>query len=347
VIAEVSTAPLSIIAPLPVARRLPAQYNRHHPCVESQRHALRGLVGGTNWSAHSWQQLIAELLALGRTDIPLSRLAEGHVDAVRILGQAGASPLPSGDGAAEPALYGVWASRSMQTGLSGRRVAGGHLLVDGTIRFASGAGVVDRALVPAWFDDGHHELVDLATAGLPVDASVWRTGAMAASRTHELRLESLPIDSHQIVGPVDFYLDRPGFFPGGVGVAACWAGGAARLVDLLRERHPTLSPAQQRRLGLIHVDLVSATAVVRLAAARLDASDPAERVDLQVLATEARASAAAAIRRIIGEARLLTGPAGVALDDELSHAMPDLELYVLQQNADADAALLGDPDRFP
>ena len=240
-IAEVSTAPLSIIAPLPVARRLPAQYNRHHPCVESQRHALRELVGGTNWSDHSWQQLIAELLALGRTDIPLSRLAEGHVDAVRILGQAGASPLPSGDGAAEPALYGVWASRSMQTGLSGRRVAGGHLLVDGTIRFASGAGVVDRALVPAWFDDGHHELVDLATAGLPVDASVWRTGAMAASRTHELRLESVPIDSRQSSGRwISISTDQ--VLPGGVGVAACWAGGAARLVDLLRERHPVRRP---------------------------------------------------------------------------------------------------------
>jgi hypothetical protein len=46
-------------------------------------------------------------------------------------------------------------------------------------------------------------------------------------------------------------------------------------------------------------------------------------------------------------ARLATGPAGLALDDGISHAVPDLELYVLQQNSLGDAALLGDPERQP
>ena len=64
-----------------------------------------------------------------------------------------------------------------------------------------------------------------------------------------------------------------------------------------------------------------------------------------MLATEARAVAAEAVRRIVAEARLTTGPAGLALDAALSAAIPDLELYALQQNSDGDAMLLGDPER--
>ena len=86
-------------------------------------------------------------------------------------------------------------------------------------------------------------------------------------------------------------------------------------------------------------------AAVRCAADVLDRPDPI--TDLQQVATEARAVTAEAVRRLLAEARLVTGPAGLALDDGISHAVPDLELYVLQQNSDSDATLLGDPERQP
>jgi alkylation response protein AidB-like acyl-CoA dehydrogenase len=284
---------------------------------------------------------------------------------MRILAQAGARP-HGGDLGDRPPLYGVWASRSMQSGI-GARVQDESLVLDGTLRFASGAGVIDRALVPVWLADGGHQLVDLTTTGLTVDSSRWRTSAMAASRTYELSVAGIRVEKSDLVGPTNFYLGRPGFFPGGVGVAACWAGGAARVFDLVRRRHGSPSASQQRRLGVIRTDLVAAVSAVRLAAARLDTldldlaggsdpaldldrvggSDPVTAVDPQVLATEARACVASAVRRIIAEARLITGPPGVALDDELSHALPDLELYALQQNADGDAMVLGDPTRLP
>jgi hypothetical protein len=62
---------------------------------------------------------------------------------------------------------------------------------------------------------------------------------------------------------------------------------------------------------------------------------------------ETRSVAADAVRRIIAEARLTTGPAGLALDQDISHAIPNLELYVSQHNVDADATVLGDPARRP
>ena len=57
-------------------------------------------------------------------------------------------------------------------------------------------------------------------------------------------------------------------------------------------------------------------------------------MDWQALSTEARAGAAEAVRRLIGDARLVSGPAGLAMHEGLAHAVPDLELYVMQQNSD-------------
>lgn len=337
-------AGLTVIQPYPFGSDLPADYGRHQPEPGRQREVLAELVRATPWSTLSWPelswaQLVEALLGLGRTDIPLARLAEGHIDALRILAQAGGTARPD-------SLYGVWASRSQQTGVGARKLANGALQLDGTLRFASGAGLLDRALVPVWLDPETHLLIDLAVAGLPVDASVWCTGAMVASRTFSVDISALVVDGSAVVGPENFYLRRRGFFPGGVGVAACWMGGSARVVDLLHGRHPGPSPAQQLRLGRIRTDLAAGAAAVRSAAALLDERfGQAAESDWQVLATEARAVAAEAARRIVAETRLVTGPAGMAMDAGLSHAVNDLELYALQQSSDGDAALLGDPER--
>ena len=334
---------LTVTQPLPPALVLP-------PGTD-QRRALETLISDRDRVGQSWSELIESLLALGRTDIPLARLAEGHIDAVRILAQA---HLPAQPGA----LYGVWASRSGQTGVRAASCPDGSLALTGVVRFASGAGLIDRALIPVWLDDERHQLLDLDVRDLPVDASVWHSTAMAASRTYEVRIEltagpetvsdpggTPPEPPVRLVGETGFYLQRPGFFPGGVGVAACWVGGAARVADLLHARHARPSPAQQIRLGRIRADLTVGTAAVRAAAALLDHVWNRSDVDWQMLATEARAVAAEAVRRIVAEARLTTGPAGLALDAALSAAIPDLELYALQQNSDGDAMLLGDPER--
>jgi hypothetical protein len=182
------------------------------------------LEGGLDWRPMSWTGLVEGLLRVGVTDIPLGRLVEGHVDALRILDQARAEPHAG-------ARYGVWASRSAGTGIAAR-VEGATLRLNGTIRFASGAGVIDRALVPVWSDPETHLLVDLAVDDLPVDRSHWTTAAMRVSQSHTVTVADLVVDATDVVGEPSFYLGRPGFLPGGVGVAAVWAGGLTRVLDV-------------------------------------------------------------------------------------------------------------------
>jgi alkylation response protein AidB-like acyl-CoA dehydrogenase len=324
---------LTALVSLPEPLELPPGHDRHADRPEAIAAAVRHLAAQHDWTGLSWPGLVTALEALGRTDIPLSRLTEGHVDALRIHAEAGTRPL---DGC----LYGVWASRSRGTGIRASRTdEGWHL--EGTLRFASGAGVLDRALVPVWLDDETSLLLDVAVDAWPVDETAWQTSAMRLSHSHTVQLDhDVPDREARQLGGAGFYLDRPAFFPGGVGVAAVWVGGAARVVDLVR-RHVgagPVPPAVQLRLGHLRTELVTAASAVEAAAARL----AGEEVALpQVLATETRSVVGAAVRRLLEQARTVAGPAGLAFDGPLTRAVDDLDLYVRQQSTDGDALFLG------
>ena len=224
---------------------------------------------------------------------------------------------------------------------------GDKLRLDGTIRFASGAGVIDRALVPVWLDPETHLLIDLAVGELPVDRSHWHTPAMQVSQTHTVLVEGLLVPTDDVVGEQNFYLGRPGFLPGGVGVAAVWTGGLIRVLDvtvaMLTGRPVT--PAQDFRLGRARLQLVAALTAVRTAGQRLDGLwAAAGRRSAPVVAevcAEARAIVAQAVVAALAEVRTLAGPAGLAFDADLGHALDDLGLYVAQLNNDAESTRLG------
>src|SRR5690606_782217 len=123
------------------------------------------------------------------------------------------------------------------------------------------------------------------------------------------------------VGGDDFYLDRPGFFPGGAGVAAVWAGGAARVLDLVGEVTGApggLPVPKQLRLGHARTELAAAVALVRQTGLVLQAPDQGAS---RTAVTLCRAGVGAAVRRLLEEVRTLAGPAGLAFHEELSRAV--------------------------
>lgn len=320
--------------PLPVD----TGYDRHQASAGEVRAQLQRWSSDHEPADGSWTALIHTMLAAGRADVPLARLFEGHVDALRILDQAGRVPVAD-------ALYGVWASRSQRTGVSARR-NDDELVLTGTIRFASGTGVVDRALVPVWLNADTHLLVDLDVGDLPVDTTQWATAAMEVSRSHTVTVADVRVGSDQVIGAPGYYLERPGFFPGGVGVAACWAGGATRIADLARHRlHDPVPEPMVLRLGDIRTHLTAAASVLRTAGSVLDedqrSGGQGSTIDGQAVATEARAAVAAVVADVITQVQRVAGPAGLAFDRDLTRAAHDLHLYVLQQNADSDALYLG------
>ncbi|HWG74003.1 MAG TPA: acyl-CoA dehydrogenase family protein [Acidimicrobiales bacterium] len=273
------------------------------------------------------------LVALARNDLSLARLGEGHADALAILAEAGRRP---GAGA-----YGVWAASSRHARLDAEPAGKGWCL-SGRKPFCSGATSVRRALVTA-FAEGSQLLLDVevANAVRPVEGS-WPAVGMADSDSRTVAFD-LVVDADAQVGPPGFYVERPGFWHGAVGVAACWYGGASRLVDdtigYMKE-----SGSEAHALAHLGTAVATATAMratLAWAAAEFDA-DPADKDG------NAR-RVAATVREVVhsGCVEVMTRTAAAAGARLLCHdgghgrAAADLWVYLSQYHGGRDAADIG------
>jgi hypothetical protein len=271
--------------------------------------------------------LVDGLVEVARVDLALARLVEGHADALRILDQAGCSP--------RAGVYGVWASRSAGTGVRASRVDGGWRLA-GELRFASGIGLIDRALVPGWVDEDHHLLFDIDASAAVADESTWRTAAMDASRSFTVALD---VDGGEHVGATDFYLQRPGFVVGGLCVAAVWAGGLQQVVDLVAAgiRDFTPSAHQLRRIGVMEQARWQAHTAVRAAVDAVTEQQPGW-VDA---VAHARTAVATGCDEVIHQAGQVVGPGGLSRNGRLARAVADLAIYVRQHHTDGELERAG------
>lgn len=282
------------------------------------------LPGGGH-TARRWEAL-AEL---GRRDLALARLAEGHVDAVAILAEAGRTPVPG-------ALYGVWAARSGGTGAD---FDGGTL--SGTVRFCSGAHVLDRALVAALDPAGQGHLldVDLADQRIHRGEDTWQAIGMDASDSGDVTFDQVTPDA--VVGSPGWYVSRPGFGHGGIGVAAVWLGGCAAVLDSvladLAERGRQ-DEHQLAHVGAMYSVLRSAEALLGQTAGDIDANPGADAMRLAQLC---RASVEHAADEILERAPKVTGPALMCRDRRFPQQLADLQVYVRQHHAERDLAALG------
>src|SRR5579862_7178865 len=158
---------------------------------------------------------LAAFADLAEEDLSLARLGEGHADAVAVLAELG-GPQP------EPgSRWGVWAANPPGPNVTAVR-RGGTWVLNGTKQYCSGARVCTHALVTASAGD-EARLFAVAVEGLEPREGSWPATGMAGSDTLDV---GFPGVTAEPVGPPGGYTGRPGFSHGGVGVAACWYGGA-------------------------------------------------------------------------------------------------------------------------
>ncbi len=164
------------------------------------------------------------LLKVARADLSLARLLEAHTDAIAILAEQGRAPRMDG-------IYGVWASDGPQSRLTAEKTASGWS-VSGLKQYCSGAGIIDAALVTVHSADGLLLFeMPLDVRGVAVLQSQWATPAFSDTATGPVSFEGVSVPSSCVIGAPGWYLDRPGFWHGAIGPAACWAGGASSLID--------------------------------------------------------------------------------------------------------------------
>jgi len=277
----------------------------------------------------------AALADWGSRDLSLARLAEGHVDALAILSEAGTEPIPD-------ATYGVWAARQSVGGTTAHLRADGWNLV-GEKPFCSGSTCIDRALVTAECADGYR-LFDVSVAEnvVAVLPNSWTAVGMADSLSETLEFGGPAVPKTRAVGDPGFYLERPGFWFGGTGVAACWYGGARGLIQgAVHGLGPSSSETVQAELGLaaVHVEVMRWT--LERAADEID-NDPE---DIKGAAKRRALIVRHAVHHAAGQVLIHTAAAGGARplchDPEQARRAADLYVYLAQHHGPQDAHTLG------
>ena len=268
-------------------------------------------------------------------DLSLARLIEGHVDALAILEEAGHKP-DSG------ATYGVWAARQPAGGTTARLAADGWHLT-GEKAFCSGSTRIDRALVTAECSDGYR-LFDIPVAEnvTAVHAGSWPAVGMADSLSETLDFGGPPVPTSRAVGPPDFYLERPGFWFGATGVAACWYGGARGLAQqVLRSlgSHPSEPVLGEFGHAVAHIDLMRRA--IDSAAREID-DDPRDRAgDAKRRALVIRHAVHHAAQQVLVHAAAAGGARSFSLEAEQARRVADLYVYLAQYHGPQDACALG------
>ena len=269
------------------------------------------------------------LLELGRKDLSLARMAEAHTDALAILAEAGHRARPD-------SLYGVWASDGPHSRVAATRLRNGNWRLDGIKQYCGGATFLTCALITARVDDAVRLFeVPLDHPGVRPLASTWATPALSDTATGPVALEAVTLSEGAVVGDDNWYLDRPGFWHGAIGPAACWAGGAQSLVDAAAalERCDAHSRAH---VGALHAISWGFLAALDQAGREID-DDPAdERGRGRVRALKVRHLIERWCTETLDRFGRATGPQLLCSDPQIARQHMALTLYLRQCHAERD-----------
>ncbi|WP_440710272.1 acyl-CoA dehydrogenase [Herbiconiux sp. YIM B11900] len=323
-----------------------------------------------------------ELLAtLAVGDVSVARVVEPHLDALAILHELrdAGSPLPglAGLGVDASSTWGVFAAEAPGLRLTAVPDAGGWQL-SGTKPWCSLAGVLSHALVSAVVERpegaaGAAGAADAAGERRLFAVALQQPGVRAHPEAWVGRglptIPSGPTDFHAVravaVGDAGWYLSRAGFEWGGIGVAACWFGGAVgvarRVLDAARRKDDDIG---RLHAGRVAASVQAAGAALASAARAIDAAS-GERSGVEADGAAAGASVAPApspspspeqaallaqltrsvVRReceaVLAEAAAALGPAPLALDEAYAARVSDLALYLRQDHGARDEVRAG------
>jgi hypothetical protein len=272
------------------------------------------------------------LFEIGREDLILAKLAEAHWDAVAILAENGREPVAG-------ALYAVWASEIPGQPVQLNKEAK-NIRVVGKKMFCSGLGIVDRALVTV--SDPEPCLVEIDVKSnadtIEMDTSDWKTEAFRSTNTGTIVFDRAKI-SGPIIGEHSWYLDRPGFWHGAIGPAACWAGGGAGLLEAALESKRDDVHTMAHLAG-IYANVWATETYLAAAGCEIDESY-SDCTAAMLRALRVRHLIEQACTDTLRRYARAYGPHPLTMVGETSRRYHELDLYLRQSHGERDLESLG------
>ncbi|MBH8560132.1 acyl-CoA dehydrogenase family protein [Hymenobacter negativus] len=297
--------------------------------------------------------LLRVLQHVGRGNLAVGRVYEGHVNALLLIQQLATADQVARYAADTHAghLFGVWNTENPADGVHLEALPNGRYRLRGAKTFASGAGHLARPLITGALPDGQgwQLFVLPADAQPPVlDRSFWQPLGMRATASFRADLTGLEIGAEDLIGPPNAYYQQPAFSGGAIRFAAVQLGGAEAVCDetiaFLRSLGRTDDPYQRQRLGEMAILRESGRQWLRGAAenaARADAAAPAGAETTVAYANMMRTAIETISLDMLRLAERCVGARGLLRPQPFERLHRDLTHYLRQPAPDGALADVG------
>lgn len=309
-----------------------------------------GLKPGTNLI------LLTLLKNIGRGNLVMGRVLEGHINAQILIGLYGSKKQKKffAEDAASGKLFGVWNTQAGDgTTLSFKHKKNKKskirkqkvLFLNGSKTFATGSGYVSRPLVTAAMPDGSWQMciVPLDEIMSLSDSSWWHPMGMKASRSFKISFLNAPIHKLNILGKGGDYYSQPAFGGGAIRFAAVQLGGAEKLLDetkiYLKNLKRTDDPYQNKRIGEMAIAVESGNLWITAAAQMIDSnmrdSKKFTAESLVNYANMMRTAVEQICTLVISHCMACVGARGLNKPHHFDRMIRDLQTYLRQPAPDA------------
>jgi alkylation response protein AidB-like acyl-CoA dehydrogenase len=279
------------------------------------------------------EELMDALRLVGRADLSLGRIFEGHVNAVRLIDAYGdaAQKHRLVQDLADNRLFGVWATEP-PPGVRAIRDGDGVVLA-GAKSFATGCLGLERAIITVQAD-GEKRLLIVPITPERANVAAWTTRGMRATGSGVYDFTNVVVSPQMWLGQVGDYEREPRFTGGAWRFTAVQLGAVERLVMLLREYLKDGAghgdPVQRRAFALAVAAARTAGLWVRQAALMTE-QGRSEAVGLTLMTRGVVEQAGLKVMEIAARA---IGTRAFFDDQEVDRITRDLGLYLRQAQPD-------------
>jgi alkylation response protein AidB-like acyl-CoA dehydrogenase len=293
-------------------------------------------AGGENFNDRQGQYacMLFVLRIVGRADLSVGRLFEGHVNAMLLFDWFGTAAqraalrqtLDAG------AFYGVWATEP-EPGVQ-LVSRGAAWTLDGAKSFATGAGGLAHAIITAQPIEGARRLVIAdASDAARADLSQWRVRGMRATGSGRYNLSDMEITDADLLGAAGDYDRDPDFTTGAWRFTAVQLGGIEALLTETREAMPPLAredPLQRAKFA----DAVAATRTAYLWVRECAQRAAAQDIDGPAFARMTRGIVERAALDVMELASRIVGTRSAVDGQRIDKIIRDLSLYLRHAGPD-------------
>jgi len=284
--------------------------------------------------------IVTLLRRIGRANLSVGRLVEGHLNAHRLVALYGTTAQRASVDAAiaDGALLGVWGADGAPP--VSFDVQGDRLVLIGGKRFASGLGLVSPAVISVRTDAGPQLLLVPSRATERMDPTAWATTGMKATLSGTFDFDGMTVGADALLGQPGDYGREPHFEGGVWRYAALHVGGMEALAEAAR-RHAVDGgfaddPLAAARLADLALACETGRLWVERAAFRVEADGAGETDVAYVLL--AREAVERACLTVIETVDRLIGAASFFEGHPVERIRRDLSFFLRQANLDGKRA---------